>query len=163
VLGIMGQPSLKESAFDAPPHLVDPSGALGVYWTDPPGVLVQFIRPARGTTELAEWLTSEGLELLIARFPVDQELRLILDMRQMVGRSASARSLLMRASKTSRSRVQHVVLLPSVHLGATYAKVIEASAVVLRMLGYRVHVEHDLERALKKHGTRLLAAPRDRR
>lgn len=157
-LGIMGEHSLKELSVAAPPYLVDPSGSLGLYWTDPPGVLVRFIRPARGTTEIAEWLTGVGLDLLAARFPVDHELRLILDMRQMVGRSATARSLLMRASATSRSRIKHVVLLPSVHLGPTYASVIEASAIVLRALGYRVHVEHDLERALKKHGTRVLLA-----
>lgn len=150
----MGESSPKESAF-AEPHLIDPSGSLGVYWTDPPGALVRFIRQERGTAEMAEWLVGEGLSLLLARFPGSRELRFFFDMREMTGRSATARAVLMRASTLPGLRIKHVVLLPSQHLGAAYPTVIEASAIVLRLIGYRVHVEHDLERALAKHGTRL--------
>lgn len=143
------------SAFSGVPHIVDPSGAIAVYWTDPPGALVQVVQATRGTSEMAHWLVTEGLDLLLSRFPGVDNLQLVIDMRRMTGRSAMARSILMGASGgTAAERIGHVVLLPSVHMGPAYVKVIEATAVALRLIGYRVDVEHDLDEALRKHTIR---------
>jgi hypothetical protein len=142
------------SDFSGVPHLVDPTGAIAVYWTDPPGALVQLVQSTRGTSEMAHWLATEALDLLFGRFPGVDGLRIVLDMRRMTGRSAMARSVLMNASGAAVGRVGQVVLLPSVHMGPAYLNVIEASAVALRLIGYRVDVEHDLDAALKKHGVR---------
>lgn len=157
----MSEPSTKARAqpeaftFGVIPHFVDPSGVLGAYWLEPPGVLVRFMRAERGTTEMAQWMTTSGLEDVLNRFPGSTDLTVVLDMRNMVGRSAMARSVLMHAGATAASHFSHVVILPSVHMGSAYTAVIEASAVALRLLGYRVDVEHDLEPALKKHGLRV--------
>jgi hypothetical protein len=142
-------------SFGVIPHLVDPSGVLGVYWLEPPGVLVRFVRAERGTTEMAQWMTSTGIEQVRQRFPGMRGLSVVLDMRNMIGRSATARSVLMQAGTSAAGHFGHVVILPSVHMGSAYTAVIEASAVALRLLGYRVDVEHDLEPALKKHGMRV--------
>jgi hypothetical protein len=100
-------------------------------------------------------MVTEGLELVLNRFPGMRDLTVVLDMRHMIGRSAMARSVLMQASAAAAGRFGHVVLLPSVHMGAAYGAVIDASAVALRLMGYRVDVEQDLEPALKKHGLRV--------
>lgn len=148
------QASAQPIAFAATPHLVDPSGVLGIHWLEPAGVLVRFMHLERGTAEMSHWMTTAGLELLSRRFAGRTDMRVVLDMRNMIGRSATARSLLMQAGSVANDRIEHVVILPSQHMGSAYIKVIEASAIALRLLGYRVDVEHELEHALKKHGLR---------
>jgi hypothetical protein len=156
----MSEPSTKTPAqaaafaFAATPHFVDPTGVLGVYWLEPAGVLVRFMQPARGTTEMAQWMTSAGLDLVLRRYAPATDLSLVIDMRNMLGRSATARAALMHAATLVSDRFKHIVVLPSVHMGVAYGAVIEASAIALRLIGYRVDVEHDLEAALKKHGLR---------
>jgi hypothetical protein len=143
------------SEFSGVPHIVDPSGAIAVYWTDPPGALLQVVQATRGTSEMAHWLVTDGLDLLLNRFPSVDNLLLVIDMRRMTGRSAMARSILMNASGgPAAERIGQIVMLPSVHMGPAYVAVIEATAVALRLIGYRVAVEHDLEEALKNYGVR---------
>lgn len=142
------------SNFSGVPHIVDPTGSVAVYWTDPPGALVQLVQATRGTSEMAHWLVGEALELLFNRFPGVDGLRIVIDMRRMTGRSAMARSVLMNAAGAAAGRIGQVVLLPSVHMGPAYLTVIEATAVALRLVGYRVDVEHDLDEALRRHGVR---------
>lgn len=143
------------SDFSGGAHIVDPTGAIAVFWTDPPGAVIQVVQATRGTSEMAHWLVTEGLDLLLSRFPGVDNLQLVIDMRRMTGRSAMARSILMNASGgQAAERIGQVVLLPSVHMGPAYFTVIEATAVALRLIGYRVAVEHDLDEALKKYGIR---------
>lgn len=144
------------SGFDAPPHVTDPSGTIAVWWTDPPGIVLQLTRPARGTTAMAEWMVGPGVDLLVRRFPECFDMRIVLDLRQMTGRSATARSLLMQAAKALSERVAHVVVLPSPHMGPAYSKVIEGTAGLLRLLGMRVDIEHALDRVLERHGVRVV-------
>lgn len=142
------------SNFSGAPHIVDPTGAIAIYWTDPPGALLQLVQSTRGTSEMAHWLVSDALELLFSRFPGVDGLRVVIDMRRMTGRSAMARSVLMNASGAAAGRIGHVVLLPSQHMGPAYLHVIEATAVALRLIGYRVDVEHDLDLVLSQHAIR---------
>ena len=143
------------SEFSGVPHIVDPSGAIAIYWTDPPGALLQVVQATRGTSEMAHWLVNDGLDLLLNRFPGVDNLQLVIDMRRMTGRSAMARTILMNASGgQAAERIGQIVLLPSVHMGPAYVAVIEATAVALRLVGYRVAVEHDLDEALDKYGVR---------
>ena len=136
------------------PHATDPSGTIALRFTDPPGALLQFVRPARGTTEMAEWLTETGLTLLFARFPHVRDLRVILDMRQMTGRSANARAVLIQAGMRCVGRVGHVVLVPSQLLGEAYLRVVEAGAALVRSTGLCIDIEHDLSTVLARHAVR---------
>jgi hypothetical protein len=136
------------------PHATDPSGSVALRFTDPPGVLLQLVRPARGTTEMAEWLAGPGLSLLFDRFPQVGNLRVIMDMRLMTGRSASARSLIIQAGVRCVGRVGHAIVIPSQQLGETYLGVVEAGAALVRLAGLRVDIEHDLSAVLARHGVR---------
>jgi len=132
--------------FVVSPHLIDPSGAIAVWWTDPPGAVMQLGEPTRGTTEMAEWLVGPAIDRLLQRFPGTGELRVILDMRQMTGRSATARALLMQCGKTVSRRLGQVVIVPSMLLGPTYIKIVEAAVLLVRMSGLRVEIEQNVER-----------------
>jgi hypothetical protein len=152
----MTQPleTIQLPVFATAPHVVDPSGVIAAWFTDPPGVLMQFARPSRGTTEMAEWLVGPGFDLLMARFPGARELRIVLDMRSMTGRSATARSLLLQRAKTVHDHVAHVVILPSQLLGPAYVKIVEGTALMLRLAGLRVDVEHEIERVVTRYRLR---------
>ena len=141
-------------------HVLDPSGTIAISFTEPPGAVLQLVRPARGTTEIAEWLAGPGLELLLQRFADARELRVILDMRRMTGRSASARAVLLQAGLRAAGRISHVVLLPSLHMGPAYLAVVETAAALLRLSGQRVDIEHDLAHVMERHGVRVLAEGR---
>jgi hypothetical protein len=120
--------------------------------------VLQFTRPTRGTAELARWLVGPGYTQLTRRFPDSSELYVVLDMRQMTGRSATARALLIEHSKLVAKQLGQVVVIPSLHLGALYVKVIEATALMLRPFGVHITIEHDLQHALCEAGVRLAAA-----
>lgn len=148
----------EQRAIATPPHLVDPTGTVAVCWTEPKGAIVQLLGAVRGTTALAEWLVGPCFDELLARFPgTERDLTVVLDMRSMLGRAANARQVMMQASVPGRARVERVVILPSEHLGPAYITIIEATAALLRLTGYEVHVETDLEVALRKHGIRVEA------
>jgi hypothetical protein len=142
-------------AFTLPPHVIDESGAVAAWFTEPPGVVLQFIRPARGTTELAKWVVGPGYNQVVRRFPDCYELRIVLDMRQMTGRAATARSVLIDHAKLVSQRLGRVIILPSLHMGAVYLKVVETTALMLRAFGVRIEIEQSLERALAKQDMRM--------
>jgi hypothetical protein len=142
-------------AFTLPPHAIDDSGAVAAWFTDPPGVVLQFIRPARGTTELAKWVVGPGYTQMLRRFPDCYELRVVLDMRQMTGRAATARAVLIEHAKLVSQRLGRVIILPSDHMGTIYLKVVETTALMLRAFGVRIEIEHSLEQALARQGVRI--------
>jgi hypothetical protein len=150
-------------AFTLPPHVIDDSSAVAAWFTDPPGVVLQFMRPTRGTTELAKWVVGPGYNQVVRRFPDCYELRVVLDMRQMTGRAATARAVLIDHAKLVSQRLGRVIILPSAHMGSFYVKVVEATALMLRTFGVRVEIEQSLERALAKQDMRVASpfeAPR---
>jgi hypothetical protein len=141
--------------FALPPHVIDDSGVIAAWFTEPPGVVLQFTRPERGTTELARWLVGPGYNQLVRRFPDAQELRIVLDMRQMTGRAATARAVLIEHAKLVAPRLGRVIILPSVHMGAFYLKLVETTALMLRAFGVRIELEQSLERAIAKQELEL--------
>ena len=50
------------------PHLVDPSGVVGIWFTEPAGAVIQFLQPARGTVALARFLADTAYVELRRRF-----------------------------------------------------------------------------------------------
>jgi hypothetical protein len=145
--------------FSAAPHIIDDSGAMVGWFIEPAGVLMQLVRRTRGTVQMAEWLVGYGLDRLLQRFAGRRGLRVILDMREMTGRSASARALLIASATRALPRIGHVVVLPSRHMGEEYVTVVEVTARVVSAMGLRVDVEHDMDKVIARHAIRL-GAPR---
>lgn len=143
-----GSNSIVAPAFGAPPHLVDDSGALRAWFIEPAGALLQFARPERGTTQMAEWLVGPAFDALAQRFSGRRGLRVILDMREMTGRSASARSILLANVLRVLPRIGSVVMLPSQHMGPDYMSIIELTVRMVKAMGLPIEVAHDLESVL---------------
>jgi hypothetical protein len=155
---IQATQSMPTPVFSAAPHLVDDSAAIAGWFIEPAGILLQLRSPTRGTTQMAEWVVDDAFARLIERFPGRRNLTVILDMRQMPGRSATARAVLIANAKRVLPRVGRVVLLPSRLIGGEYVRVVEITARMVSAMGLPVEVEHDLQRVFTRHGVRLAAA-----
>jgi hypothetical protein len=53
-------------AFQGKAHLVDPTGALKVWITDPPGMLDHLVEGSTFTAEAANWLVTEATDAMMA-------------------------------------------------------------------------------------------------
>jgi hypothetical protein len=152
-----GSDSIVAPAFGAPPHMVDESGALRAWFIEPAGALLQFARPERGTTQMAEWLVGPAFDALVQRFNGRRGLRVILDMREMTGRSAIARAVLLANVARVLPRIGSVVMLPSQHMGDAYLSIVELTVQMVNAMGLRVEIAHDLESLLADDAVRLAA------
>lgn len=155
-----------QPVFSSEPDLSPPDGAISGWLLDPPGALVQFVKPVRGTADLASWLVGPAYEELDARFPRHTDLWLVLDLTHMVGRSAAARSILLHSAKVVGPRFSRVFVVPPADYPPMYLKAFHASVAFARLLGMHVTVagasraivERYKLRALSAHGARTSGA-----
>lgn len=143
--------------FQTPPDYAHPSGDLVAWLTDPPGIVVQFARPARGSRELVSWLVDDVEPRFAARFPDRKDLVFVLDLRNMTSREGAARSLLLERAPAFRERFSRTFIVPPLG-GAFVTMWIQAAAAVLRTFGIPVEVERSLARVHALCGVRALGA-----
>lgn len=141
-------------AFAAPPRLYSPHGIAAGWLLDPPGALVQFVQPARGTLEQATWLVNDAFEVLDAEYPRQSELILVLDLYNMTGRSAAARSVLLNAAKLLYTRFAHAYVVPPAECPPMYLQAFHASIALVRLLGLRVSVVSSSAEVIARLGLR---------
>jgi hypothetical protein len=140
-------------AFAAAPHLLDPSGTLAAWFTQPPGIWVQFIRAARGTDELTEWLAGPALNALIGRFR-GEALTLVLDFRLMTDRDLSARARLLQTAPALKDVLAKVVILPSLSATPLHVKTMAAGIRLARSFGVPVELQTSATQTLAQLGLR---------
>lgn len=129
-----------QPVFTSEADLRGPDGAVLGWLLDPPGVLIQFVKPVKGTTELATWLVGPAFSALDSRFPERTGLVLVLDLTNMVGRSAAARSILLHSAKALGSRFSRVFVIPPADYPPMYMKAFHASIAFARLAGMNVTV-----------------------
>lgn len=156
----MGETSRAEGivAFSTAPHLVHPSRDLVCWFTDPPGIVIQFGRAAQGTRAITEWLGNDAYRALMARFPAADDLTVVVDLGLMTGREPGARNGLVEPAKRMKSRVARTVLLPPRSASPVYLGSMYAATALLSAFGVHVEISHSLARVLAAY--RLRAAAR---
>lgn len=127
-------------AFGCRPHLLDPTGTLAAWFTDPPGAWLQFIKPGRGTDELSEWIAGPALCALVARFPRDM-LILVLDFRLMTDRDLTARARILQTAPALKDSLARVVVLPSHYATPLHMKTMAAGVRLARAFGLPIELE----------------------
>lgn len=135
-----GDPSSR-AAFATPPHLLDPSRSVAIWFTNPPGAVAQFARRASGSVVLAEWGAGPALERFLERFPGDGPIVFVLDLGLMVGRDPVARPIITAAVRSLKSRIARAVLVPPEEASAAYLASLQASISLLRVFGVPVSIE----------------------
>lgn len=126
--------------FASRPHLLDPSGTMALWFTDPPGAWLQFIRPGRGTDELSEWMAGPALRALVARFP-RETLTLVLDFRLMTDRDLAARARILQTAPALRDSLARLIVLPSFYATPLHMKATAAGVRLARAFGLPVELE----------------------
>jgi hypothetical protein len=115
---------------------------------------VQIQEPVRGTSELAEWLVGPAYDLLAARFPDRDGLLFVLDMTEMLGRSAAARSIMLRKARTIGSRFSRVLLVPPLVTPPMYLQSMQLTFVLLRSVGIAAEFVDSSATAIERLGLR---------
>lgn len=149
-----------QPVFPSEPELLSPTGAIAGWLLDPPGALVQFIKPVKGTTELATWLVGPAFAVLDRSFPDRNDLTFVLDLSNMVGRSAAARSILLHSAKVLGPRFSRAFVVPPLDYPPMYLKAFHASVAFVRLLGVNVTVAGSSAAVLERYGIVAAGAAR---
>lgn len=122
-------------AFPSPPNLTDPSGTVALWFSEPPGAVVQFQSVARGTPQLAACLVGPARDALLARFPGTGPLVLVLDLSRMDGRDPAIRKVLMDGMRNTATRVARALIVPPSGASRVYLASLHAAASLARVFG----------------------------
>jgi hypothetical protein len=136
--------------FSPRPDVLDPSGEIAIWYTDPPGLIMQLTRPAHVTLDGVKWLVGPGHQMMEERFPGVTAFITVLDLRRMTSRDYAARTLILDRSFARRDRFrQSYVLLPE-NAGPIYRTSAQAGVTLLRVMGFPVEVAASLDDAVRK-------------
>lgn len=135
-------------AFTGSPHLMDPSQTLAVWFTDPPGAVLQFVRRAPCTVPLAQWMATSARARLVERFASSAALVFVLDLTLMDGRDPLARPIIVECAREFSSRACAKVVPPR-DASRVYLAGIHVAASVARVFGLDVSIESTPEAALR--------------
>jgi hypothetical protein len=130
-------------AFDAPPDLHG-AGVLRAWFTDPPGAVVQMMRPSRGTVEVADWMVGPGYARLRGRFPGADSLILVMDLSLMEGRDRAARVVMMDKGREFNRLFARTFIIPPLKTNPVYPTTLHAAAALLTAFGVDLKVESSL-------------------
>lgn len=136
-------------AFAEPPHLLHPSGALGVWFTDPAGMVTQFRLPVAGTVELASFIARLGYAALLelrGRRPT--RLSFVHDLTLMTGYDTEARHVMTLWGLEIREQIERVVVVRSREADQWLKFAIDGSGSALVGRGVRFDAVETLEEAL---------------
>jgi hypothetical protein len=147
-----------QPAFTSEPDVRAPDGVILGWLLDRPGVLIQFVKPVKGTADLASWLVGPAFAAVDARYPEHKDLWFVLDLTHMEGRSAAARSILLHSAKVLGSRFSRVFVIPPCDYPPMYLKAFHASVAFARLLGIHVTVAGASHAIIERY---KLAALRD--
>jgi hypothetical protein len=150
---------LPKVTFPISPQLRSPGAEIVGFYTDPPGVVMQFAQPVKGTEELARWLLVHAIQQIFARFPGRNDILFVMDLRMMAGRELGARSLLVQHGPGLRHRFSHLYILPPLVAAPFYAGTLHTAASLLRTLGLHIDIEPSMERIFAVRQLRFSASP----
>jgi hypothetical protein len=146
-------------AFSVPPHLRYGRGdELHVWFTDPPGAIVQMAKPQRGTVEQARWLVGPGFQLLRERFPEAAKLILVLDYSHMTGRDTAARTVMVDSAGAVAQFFSGVFIVPPLQASVVYRMMLRAAAVLVSALGTPIEIVESLTAVMADQALQLTTA-----
>jgi hypothetical protein len=136
-------------AFEEPPD-VRGAGLLRAWYTDPPGAVVQMVRRARGTKEMAEWMVGPGLAQLRGRFPGCSELILVIDLSLMEGRDPAARVVMMDAGRELAQLISQTFVIRPEKANPVYLTTLHAAAALLSAFGVSLTISGSLRDVISR-------------
>jgi hypothetical protein len=135
--------------FQVPPDLVGP-GELRVWFTEPPGAVMQMIARGRGTKEMAEWLVGPALTRLRDRFPQCSQLILVLDFALLEGRDPAARVVMMDKGRECAALFSQSFLIRPEKANPVYITTLHAAAALLSAFGVNLEISNSLREVISR-------------
>ncbi len=97
-------PSNRRLAFRRQPHLLDDTGSVGVWITQPAGMVVQLLRETVATGEAARFISVDAYQKLVGVMRPGERAFFIYDMALMVRYESEARVILTQWGSTCATR-----------------------------------------------------------
>lgn len=124
--------------FARAPHMS--FGSAAVWFTSPPGLICQFVRPGRGTIEITNWIVGPVYDELERRFPGRNGLIMVFDLELMTGRSAAARSGFLAKARECGRRFSQGYFVQPLSMNSAQRVATVASLALIRALGVRIEI-----------------------
>lgn len=143
-------------AFSAKPHFLDSTGTMAVWFTEPQGVVLQFVEDGWGNAANVRWLADEPLAELKRRLG-DEPLVVVVDLSRMLGRDRSGRAAFIELSKSFAGRVKACYVVPPMSATPMYLATLKTTASILKVFGLHFEFAETASDAIAALG--MQAAP----
>ncbi|WP_165374357.1 MULTISPECIES: hypothetical protein [Sorangium] len=147
-------PSNRRFAFRRQPHLLDDSGSVGVWITQPAGMVVQLLRETAATGELARFISVDAYQKLVGVMRPGERAYFIYDMALMVRYETEARVILTQWGLSVRDRIEHIVVRPPPEMNKLGRMGIQTIAAAMSLAGVQLDIMDDLEPFLRERNLR---------
>ena len=131
------------------PTLVDPSGTMRVWLTDPPGMLDQAAVGARFSTELARWLTQDASAAMTAAYPADARYAFVHDWRGIATYTTEARlDIIGWGRKLGMKHIERIDIVLAPDAGTFFRMAVQGGALAMTVIGVKCAVAASVDAAL---------------
>jgi hypothetical protein len=110
---------------------------MAVWFTEPPGLVVQLVEPTRITLPMVDWLVGPAYAELERRYP-RQSLEIVLDFAHMTSRTSASRTVFLSKARQVGQRFVHGFWVAPTAMKPAAASSIQASVALMRSLGIHV-------------------------
>ncbi|AUX24959.1 hypothetical protein SOCEGT47_055000 [Sorangium cellulosum] len=141
-------------AFQRQPHLVDGSGSVGVWLTQPAGMLVQLLRETVTTGDIARFISHDAYQRLVGVMRPDERAFFLYDMALMVRYETEARVILTQWGLNVRDRIEHIVIRPPPEMNKLGRMGIQTIAAAMSLARVPIDIVDDLEPFLRARNLR---------
>ncbi|XYH94571.1 hypothetical protein ACMHYB_43080 [Sorangium sp. So ce1128] len=147
-------PSSHKPPFRRQPHLLDDSGSVGVWITQPAGMLVQLVRETVATGEIARFISVDAYQKLVSVMRPGERAFFIYDMALMVRYETEARVILTQWGLSVRDRIEHIVVRPPPEMNKLGRMGIQTIAAAMSLAGVQLDIVDDIEPFLRERNLR---------
>lgn len=134
----------------APPDHVDPSGRIQAWYTHPPGLILQYVRPVYADSSTLAW-SVEVFDAALERFP-EGDVSVVLDMGLLRGRDRPARDGFVAYAKDHMARVRRAYVVPPRETNPIRLASFKAAVALLSAFGLRVEIADSGAAAVRAAG-----------
>lgn len=146
-----------DPVFAKQPDLRFEDGKVSIWFTEPPGAIVQLTEAATFTKDMAEWVVGPSFSALLERHPAGTKLHMLLDIRPLTAREPAARPLIMgTVTKNMFTFAQLGVIAPK-RPPPLYMNTLRGAIALLSAIGPKIYLFDSIEEALQTMG--LSATP----
>ncbi|AUX45839.1 hypothetical protein SOCE26_073350 [Sorangium cellulosum] len=141
-------------AFRRQPHLLDDSGCVGVWITQPAGMMVQLLQETVATAEVARFISVTAYQKLVNVMRPRERAFFIYDMALMVRYETEARVILTQWGLKVRERIEHIVVRPPPEMNKLGRMGIQTIAAAMSLAGVPFDIVEDVEPFLLERNLR---------